>query len=178
MTEAQDRAARTGRQPEGRLIRMAGSEAWDGDWEARLYARVRARGHDSVLEFAYARPTVSVIRLAEELGPNDVAGIQVERTMIAEASRAGETERLVRDLLTRALDDVIGAGWPRILDDRARFQISGALARWSASLPKEWRPRALRASRLLLTQPPRAGWKPAGADDAIVAAVLSGGSVV
>ncbi len=152
---------------------MAGPEAWAGDWEARLYARVRARGYNSVGEFAYARPTVSVIRLAEELGPNDVVGVQVERTLIAEASRTGGTERLVRDLLTRYLGEVLGAGWPRVLDEPARFHIASGLARWSAALPKEWHDRALRAAQRLFAHPPPPGWKPADAHDAFVVALIA-----
>lgn len=157
---------------------MTSAASWNGDWKERLYGRVRAKGYESVLRFAYARPAVSVLRLADELGPDDVAAVQVEKTMLAEAARSGEMERLVRDLLARYLADALHDGWPAVLDERALSDLSGALARWIASLPAEWRERAQLAARVLLGNPPTRGWKPSGAEDEVIRALLPLGTPV
>jgi len=56
---------------------MSDGNPWQGNWVARLCERVRERGYDSLTAFAEARPTASLVTLAEELGPDDVAGVQV-----------------------------------------------------------------------------------------------------
>jgi hypothetical protein len=48
---------------------------WRGNWRVRLYERVRERGYDSLTAFANARPTASLVALAEELGEDDVVGV-------------------------------------------------------------------------------------------------------
>jgi hypothetical protein len=58
--------------------------------------RVRERGYESLTAFAEARPTASLVELAEELGPDDVAGVQVFSGLVAEAERNNQVTRPVR----------------------------------------------------------------------------------
>ncbi len=50
---------------------MTDERSWQGNWRVRLYERVRERGYDSLTAIAEARPTASLVALAEELGPGD-----------------------------------------------------------------------------------------------------------
>jgi hypothetical protein len=65
---------------------MTEGSAWQGR-RVRLYERVRERGFDSLTAFADARPAVPLHALAEELGEEDVAGVQVLGGLLAEAER-------------------------------------------------------------------------------------------
>ncbi len=47
---------------------MSDGDAWEGNWRVRLYERVRERGCSSLTAFAEARPTASLVALADELG--------------------------------------------------------------------------------------------------------------
>ncbi len=82
---------------------MSDGRAWEGNIKARLYERVRERGYDSLTAFAEARPTASLVALAEELGPDDIAGVQVFSGLLAEAERSNQVTRLVRGQLVREL---------------------------------------------------------------------------
>ncbi|OJH33384.1 hypothetical protein BON30_48945 [Cystobacter ferrugineus] len=53
---------------------MSEGRSCEGNWKARLYERVRERGYDSLTAFAEARPATSLMALADELGPEDIAG--------------------------------------------------------------------------------------------------------
>jgi hypothetical protein len=82
---------------------MSHGSAWQGNVKARLYERVRERGYDSLTAFAEARPAVPLHLLAEELGKDDVAGVQVLSGLLAEAEQRRQVTRFVRDVLVRLL---------------------------------------------------------------------------
>ena len=67
---------------------MSDGRAWQGNLKARLYERVRERGYDSLTAFAEARPTASLVELADELGPDDIAAVQVFSGLVAEAEQS------------------------------------------------------------------------------------------
>jgi hypothetical protein len=60
---------------------MSEGRSWDGNWKVRLYERVRERGHDSLTAFAEARPTASLVDLAEELGKDDATHFKVAKAL-------------------------------------------------------------------------------------------------
>ncbi len=103
---------------------MTDGRSWDGNWRVRLYERVRDHGYDSLTAFAEARPTASLVRLAEELGEDDVAGVQVFSGLVAEAERNNQVTRLVRGQLVRELNSCLPNGWPAVLDDANRFDVA------------------------------------------------------
>jgi hypothetical protein len=151
---------------------MTDEHAWSGNWTVRLYERVRERGYDSLTAFAEARPTASLVALAEELGPDDIAGVQVFRGLLAEAERSRKVTRLVRGQLVRELCSCLPNGWPAVLDDANRFKVAKALGLWSAYSPETHEERVDQAGDTLLATPPPPGWRPRGPDDELLLTLL------
>ncbi|KFA88986.1 hypothetical protein [Archangium violaceum] len=151
---------------------MTDGRSWEGNWKVRLYERVRERGYDSLTAFAEARPTSSLVALAEELGPDDIAGVQVFSGLLAEAERSHRVTRLIRGQLVRELAEAIPNGWPTVLDDANRFDVAHALARWGTFTPETQKERVRRIGDALLATPPPPGWRPLGPDDELLRALL------
>ncbi|RKH62867.1 NUDIX hydrolase [Corallococcus aberystwythensis] len=151
---------------------MTDGRAWQGNWKARLYERVRERGYDSLTAFADARPAVPLAVLAEELGKDDVAGVQLLGGLLAEAEQRKQVTRFVRDVLVRMLSQSVPNGWPAVVDDATRFQIGKALGSWSAYIPDAYQERADQVMASLRTTPPPPGWRPLGPDDALLLTLL------
>jgi hypothetical protein len=151
---------------------MTDGRSWQGNWKARLYERVRDRGYDSLTAFAEARPTASLVALAEELGPDDVAGVQVFSGLVAEAERNNQVTRLVRGQLVRELCACLPNGWPAVLDDANRFDVAHALGSWIAFTPETHKERARQVRTALLATPPPPGWRPLGPDDELLRTLL------
>jgi hypothetical protein len=151
---------------------MSEDRSWEGNWKARLYERVRERGYDSVTAFANARPTASLAALADELGPDDMAGVQVLNGLLSEAEQRKQVTRFVRDVLVRMLSQSLPNGWPTVLDDANRFKVAKAMGRWFAYTPETHKERADRAGDALLATPPPPGWRPLGPDDELLLMLL------
>lgn len=151
---------------------MTDGRSWQGNWIARLYERVRERGYDSVTAFAEDRPTASLVALAEELGPDDVAGVQVFKGLVAEAERHKRLTRLVRGQLVRELYERLPNGWPAALEGEARTEVAIALGQWFAYTPDTHQERVDRAGDALFANPPPAGWRPLGPDDELLRTLL------
>ncbi len=151
---------------------MSDGRAWQGNVKARLYERVRERGYDSLTAFANARPTASLVALADELGKDDVAGVQVLSGLLAEAEQRKQVTRFVRDVLVRMLCQSLPNGWPAVLDDTNRFKVAKALGSWFAYTPETHKDRADKAGDALLATPPPPGWRPLGPDDELLLTLL------
>ncbi|CAM4510477.1 MULTISPECIES: hypothetical protein [Myxococcus] len=151
---------------------MTDGHSWRGNWKSRLYERVRERGYDSLTAFAESRPTASLVALAEELGPDDVAGVQVYDGLVIEAVRSKQVTRLVRGQLVRELWGSLPDGWPAVLDDDNRFKVAKALGLWSGIVPDTHRERVRLAREALRANPPPAGWRPLGPDDELLRTLL------
>ncbi|RYZ33900.1 MAG: NUDIX hydrolase [Myxococcaceae bacterium] len=151
---------------------MTDGRSWQGNWKARLYERVRERGYDSLTAFVAARPTTSLLALAEELGPDDVAGVQVFSGLVAEAERSHQLTHLVRGQLVRELSTYLPNGWPAVMDDANRFKVARALASWYSFTPETHKERVDRVGDVLLATPPPPGWRPLGPDDALLRMLL------
>jgi hypothetical protein len=151
---------------------MTSGRAWQGNVKGRLYERVRERGYDSLTAFAEARPTASLVELAEELGKDDVVGVQVFSGLVAEAERSNQLTRLVRGQLVRELWECLPNGWPAVLDDANRFKVAKALGSWFAYTPETHKERVDQVSAALLAKPPPPGWRPLGPDDELLRTLL------
>ena len=151
---------------------MSDGRVWQGNVKARLYERVRERGYDSLTAFAEARPTATLVELADELGPDDIAAVQVFSGLVGEAERSGKVTRLVRGQLVRELWEFLPDGWPSVLDDENRFNVAHALGSWISFTPETHKERADRASDALLASPPPPGWRPLGPDDELLLTLL------
>ncbi|MCP3164717.1 NUDIX hydrolase [Myxococcus qinghaiensis] len=151
---------------------MTARHPWEGDVRARLYERVRERGYDSLTAFAETHPAVPLHVLADELGADDVAAVQVFSGLLAEAEQSRRVTRLVRDVLVRELSDDFPDGWPAAMDDETRMDIAIALGRWSGYTPETHQERVDQASDALLATPPPPGWRPLGPDDELLRTLL------
>jgi hypothetical protein len=151
---------------------MKEGHSWEGNWKARLYARVREHGYDSLTAFAEARPTLPLVELAQELGGDDVNAVQVFSGLVAEAERSNRLTRLVRGQLVRELWESLPNGWPAVLDDEARMEVAIALGSWSAFTPITHEERARQVMAALLAKPPPPGWRPLGPDDELLLTLL------
>lgn len=151
---------------------MSEGGAWKGNIRARLYERVRKRGYDSLTAFAEARPTASLVELADELGKDDVAGVQVFGVLVDEAERSHRLTRLVRGQLVRELWECLPNGWPAVMDDANRFNVAKALGSWSAYTPETHKERVRQARAALRATPPPPGWRPLGPDDELLLMLL------
>ncbi|MBN8470615.1 NUDIX hydrolase [Corallococcus exiguus] len=151
---------------------MTDGSSWQGNWRVRLYERVRARGYDSLTAFAEARPTASLVALAKELGPDDIAGVQVFSGLLVEAARSHRVTRLVRGQLVRELWRSLPDGWPAVLDDANRFKVAKALGLWAGFTPETHKESMRRAGDALLANPPLPGWRPLGPDDELLRMLL------
>ncbi|MCY1018927.1 NUDIX hydrolase [Pyxidicoccus sp. MSG2] len=151
---------------------MSEDRSWQGNWRVRLYERVRERGYDSLTAFAEARPAVPLYLLAEELGRNDVAGVQVLSALLAEAEQRKQVTRCVRDVLARELSESFPDGWPAVMNEEIRFEAIMALSSWTAHVPDTHEERARQAGDALLATPPPPGWRPLGPDDELLQTLL------
>ncbi|WP_076606344.1 NUDIX hydrolase [Cystobacter fuscus] len=151
---------------------MSDGGAWEGNVKARLYERVRQRGYDSLTAFAEARPTASLLELADELGPDDIAAVQVFSGLVAEAERSRRVTRLVRGQLVRELAEALPNGWPGVIDDATRFKVAVALARWGTYTPETHEEHVERAKAALRASPPPPGWRALGPDDELLLTLL------
>ncbi|NOJ93925.1 NUDIX hydrolase [Corallococcus coralloides] len=151
---------------------MTDGRAWQGNWKARLYERVRERGYQSLTAFADAHPAVPLVVLAEELGKDDVAGVQLLSGLLAEAEQRKQVTRFVRDVLARLLSQNLPGGWPAVEDDATRFQIGKALGSWSAYIPDAYQERSDQVMVSLRANPPPPGWRPLGPDDEFLLTLL------
>jgi hypothetical protein len=151
---------------------MSGGRAWQGNVKARLYERIRERGYDSLTAFAEARPAVPLHLLAEELGKDDVAGVQVLSGLLAEAERQKQVTRFVRDVFARLWSESVPEGWPAVMDDEARFAVAEALGCWTAYTPETHKQRVKQARAALRASPPPPGWRPLGPDDELLLTLL------
>ena len=151
---------------------MSDGRAWQGNVKARLYERVRERGYDSLTAFAEARPAVPLYVLADELGKDDVAAVQVLSGLLAEAEQRKQVTRFVRDVLVRELSENLPNGWPAVLDDASRGEVALALGTWTAYTPETHKDRVKQARAALWASPPPAGWRPLGPNDELLLTLL------
>ncbi|ATB38286.1 NUDIX hydrolase [Cystobacter fuscus] len=151
---------------------MSSGHAWRGNWKVRLYERVRELGYESLTAFANARPAVPLVALADELGEDDIAGVQVLSELRAEAERSHQVTRFVRDVLVRELSECLPEGWPDVMDDANRFKVAMALGSWAAFTPETHEERVRRARESLRSTPPPPGWRPLGPDDELLRTLL------
>lgn len=150
-------------------------KAWVGDVEQRLGSRLARLGFATATEYARTRPGESLIALAAELGPGDVAAVQLERRLYEEAIASGTVEAFARDLLVRSMREHIPEGWrrdwgPDVPGDTttARWRASRACAGWAAAIDYVSTYEAA-AGRVMLALRDAApfpdGWLPLDADD-------------
>ena len=140
--------------------------AWLGDWQARIYERVRERGYDAVTAFAESKPAATMSELADALG-FDVAPIQVEAILRDEAIATVRLKPFAQALLCRRIREWLQEGWGR--GEEFLSDLSGAFTRWeggvSTIVPGQDREILWERLQRLDVMP---GWLPTGTDDPII----------
>lgn len=152
---------------------MSFTKIWSGDWHGRILKRVRQRGFHTVTQYAGERPGISLLELADEIGPDDIAAAQIRSMLVEEAVRTRAVPRVLRDLFVRELRQSLPQGWKHPVDEEARFEITGALAHWEAELQDHLEEeRAFEAGQDFLNAELPNGWLPEGPDDPVIIAFI------
>ncbi|NJM90816.1 MAG: hypothetical protein HC863_00530 [Myxococcales bacterium] len=145
--------------------------AWRGDWKERIRQLLATRGFSSMKSFIALDHAKSFEQLANELGPGDVAAIQLQWLLLDEAHAAGELERVARDLFVRTLREHIPDGWPPKSELAARKRLASGLAAWSSSISSqfpEYRQMAIGMAAGVLDDPIQDRWMPTDSGESIV----------
>jgi hypothetical protein len=157
---------------------MSFDKAWSGDWHGRVLERVHQRGFETVTGYLSEHPGVSLLVLAKELGAEDVAAVHIRSVLVAEAIRTGAIPRALRDLFVRELHYALPQGWKHPLDDAARSEVAGALARWQTELEITHKldcfndEMTFKAGQDLMNAEFPTGWLPEGPDDPVIVAFV------
>ena len=153
---------------------MAGATSWRGDWQGRIYQRVRSRGFDTVTDFAAASPRATMFKLADALGTEGVNVAQLVSLMREEAERTDSVERFARSLLVHELWDLVPKGWR--VDPGGGFgfdfKAASALASTWSWLPESARNLMDRMGRIMMAADLPTGWLPDGPDDPVLVALF------
>lgn len=153
---------------------MAKLESWSGDWHARIHDRAKAKGYESVTAFADARPHVSLLALAEELGPDDVNAAQLLTILRDEAVKGGFVDRFARSLLVHEIHEAIPKGWRVPPDDGFDFEFNatGPLVTLITKLPESHQEMARNLLRIMMAAELPVGWLPDGPDDPLLVSLF------
>jgi hypothetical protein len=151
--------------------------AWRDDWQQRLTDLINARGFTSASQFAATRPTASLVELANDLGPGDVAAVQLQWRLLDEAATSHNVAACARDLLVRSLHMDLPEGWRKDWpfdpkDTKSPLaRRASALARWESSIATrltKYRDVVTHIGTALCEEQFPVGWLPANADDPIL----------
>ena len=157
---------------------MSFEKIWSGDWHDRILERVHQRGFKTVTQYVDERPGVSLLMLAHELGPDDVAAAQLRSILVQEAIRNRTVPRVLRDLFVRELRRSLPGGWKCPFDDTSRSEVAGALATWQTELEVEDHldcfddEMTFKAGQDLMNAELPVGWLPEGPDDPVIVAFV------
>lgn len=165
-------------------------QAWSGNWQARIFERLRVRGLESVTALSESYPTASTIEMADELSTDheaaidhaDVAAEQLVQIWREEATRGGPQaiEHFARRLLVGELYRAIPGGWRSEWGSEeaspAMSRLAAAISAWACNLSNEHRAAARRVFAAMIEAgrdglvPP--GWLPVNADDPLLVDVF------
>ena len=156
---------------------MAFEKTWSGDWHSRILERVRQRGFETVTQYASERSGVPLLVLAEDLGPDDVAAVQIRSILVEEAMRTRTVPRALRDLSFASY--AIPSGRLEVSPRWAsRSEVAGALATWQTELEVEDHldcfddEMTFKAGQDLMNAELPTGWLPEGPEDPIIIAFV------
>jgi hypothetical protein len=177
-------------------------QAWEGDWRARLRARLIALGFTALADFAAAHPQRSIDQLADLLSVEqhrrvnlaDVAAIQFADMWLSEAAAAGPAavEWMARRILVGELAESLPQGFPEwhtAIDEYRRdrsihspvWKLTECISALRDCMGETYRLRCERVFENLMQRAERgdvpAGWLPADPDDPILASAFRDGWV-
>jgi hypothetical protein len=138
---------------------------WQGGWDERAEARVKALGFESLDDYLIARRNVAYAEMASELG-GGVLGVHLARLELERAHACGAEVfcQIAKRSLLRNLRDA---------QPGDRIDVSGCSI-WAsqvASVDEQFEARAIAVCRDLMEHAPE-GWRPSGENDPILAAAF------
>jgi hypothetical protein len=119
------------------------TEAWTHNWQEYAYKCLRESGCESVFDFARRHETWSYAQLADNLGGNKLAPIQIQRLLREEVQDQLMHEYYVRSSLVRNLHEHVPKGI-RMHDE---WNLILALSSWVGSMDERDRPRCMRIAQ-------------------------------
>jgi hypothetical protein len=138
------------------------SNAWSGDWEARIHDFVLAQGHPSIWDYLAAHAHDSFVNIAATIG--DAAAVQIERLAVDYGLAHGLMPEYIRDRVVRGIHEYV----PRRWKTRGDFAHVNALTA-AGTLPEPYSQLARAMSQCLMQEsPPPAGWIPETRDDPVL----------
>src|SRR5262245_64046658 len=84
--------------------------SWQGNWNERIYQRIRRFGSETILEFLAQFPISTYMELSDKLG-DDIAPVQLQNLQFKEALEIGQIRNAAMDGLVRVLRDGLPRGW-------------------------------------------------------------------
>ena len=153
---------------------------WEDDWQERIYRRVFARDFGSLTAFAASRPRDTLIDLAETLGKDDVAPVQIETLLRDEAEHSKQVKAFAQSLLVRYFREELVHGWGNdiVADDGQRLEFlsvaAGASSAWTLGLPDRDQDTTDIIWERLKQLPIPTGWLPEGPDDPYIVKAFEG----
>jgi hypothetical protein len=140
-------------------------------WHESLYAKLKARGHQSVIDYLRTEPYAKFAVLAKGLGPG-VLGVQLMQAAAAEAGGLPDTEvdRYLKENFVRWFHIWRPEGWGRgkLVETRQTAVVVDSIE--TAGVPNKQL--AERLGRHVRQGLPSEDWIPAGPDDAILSRAL------
>ena len=145
-------------------------------WHESLYAKLKALGHESVLDYLRTEPYAKFAVLAKALGPG-VLGVQLMRAAAAEAGGLPETEvdRYLKENFVRWFHIWRPEGWGlgKLVESRQTAVMVDSVE--TAGLPHKQL--AERLGREVRQGVPSEDWIPRGPDDSILSRALDAAKV-
>ena len=141
--------------------------AWDGDWEERIYERIKELRYLNYRDYLRARAGRSYRDLAKELSGNEgiapIAPVQLQH-LHAQSVTPAERQEAQLDSFVRFIRPALKKGWGvGIYWDT---DVLGAMACWFVTWGEEPQLDAFR--REILRMNPPEGWKPDSSLDPII----------
>jgi hypothetical protein len=145
---------------------------WQGDWQARLQAKLQSLGYASLEDYLSANPGVDYLKVAESLEQANVAAMQLYGEHIRIAAREGRLRHAAADCLSRFLAQHVKRGWG--CGRHFPLRVASAFGDWKTLLRQfsesdDALDRRLDAvtEAIEASNPPK-GWLPINWDDEII----------
>lgn len=145
------------------------SSAWSGNWRGRLLRRLSTLCFVTLSEYLHENQGLSYFDIANYLGENDFAAIQIEWLQFEEAIQQNKFREAAMDSLLREILHHLSDGWRR--EPQTDFQAASVWADWIVRLEdysKNVRPIATQVWNKIVSSPPPLGWKPKNTEDSII----------
>lgn len=138
---------------------------WSHNWRECAVARLHELGYGSLFDFARERECAPYASLANELGGDELAPVQIQMLLREELENTPDFPYFVKSSLVRNLHEHV----PNGVHKHGDWPLTLALSSWAGSMGESLqRPCASIARRLKKLDGISDDWIPASADDAVI----------